>query len=505
MPTSLNTSFVNGDVIDVDHVKQFAEPLNDLESGAAIYRVDSGTANAYQVDFSDVDENGLAAYTPGLLINFKAGNANTGASTLTVVGTGGTLAAIPIKKTGSADLSAGDIKAGQLISVIYNDENGGRFELVGGVGFEGGAGVTGSGTTDKLAKWTSMTTVGDSGITDDGTTVTVGVAGSRSLSCPQGTNSERFGAGAGAVGPRNTSVGAQAGASNSTGADNVFIGYQAGDTGTSAAANVVIGSGADLTAYNTASTTVVGQGALGTAITTVMGQGASATSSSSVALGRGATVAATSSLAIGDGASCTAGGSIALGRSALADQSATMVIGSPDYPISDIFFGRGRTTSNTSNYTSTLNATGGSGTDRAGAHLRLAGGRPTGSGVGGKVILATATSGSSGSTPGTLVDWFELDQDGVIFLKNAASAPASNPSGGHYLFADGGALKGRGSSGTVTTIAAAEPHCQRCDRDFALEWQNPRYGHLAVCGWCLTDALESMGVDVTIRKEAVHR
>lgn len=51
--------------------------------------------------------------------------------------------------------------------------------------------------------------------------------------------------------------------------------------------------------------------------------------------------------------------------------------------------------------------------------------------------------------------WNLADGRGVIALKNAATVPASNPSGGGILYAEAGALKWRGSSGTVTTIAPA--------------------------------------------------
>jgi len=40
-------------------------------------------------------------------------------------------------------------------------------------------------------------------------------------------------------------------------------------------------------------------------------------------------------------------------------------------------------------------------------------------------------------------------------LQNASANPSSNPTGGGILYTDGGALKYRGSSGTVTTIANA--------------------------------------------------
>jgi hypothetical protein len=45
--------------------------------------------------------------------------------------------------------------------------------------------------------------------------------------------------------------------------------------------------------------------------------------------------------------------------------------------------------------------------------------------------------------------------DGVIGIANATTVPNSNPSGGGVLYAQAGALKWRGSAGTVTTIAAA--------------------------------------------------
>ena len=45
--------------------------------------------------------------------------------------------------------------------------------------------------------------------------------------------------------------------------------------------------------------------------------------------------------------------------------------------------------------------------------------------------------------------------DKVIFISNADSVPSANPSGGGIFYVEAGALKYRGSSGTVTTIANA--------------------------------------------------
>ena len=44
---------------------------------------------------------------------------------------------------------------------------------------------------------------------------------------------------------------------------------------------------------------------------------------------------------------------------------------------------------------------------------------------------------------------------GVIYIGNVTTIPTSNPSSGGLLYIEAGVLKYRGSSGTVTTIAAA--------------------------------------------------
>ena len=66
--------------------------------------------------------------------------------------------------------------------------------------------------------------------------------------------------------------------------------------------------------------------------------------------------------------------------------------------------------------------------------------------------------GESGRTEGqNITTWTEImhmGKDGV-FIANVATVPSTNPSGGGILYVQSGALKYRGSSGTVTTIAAA--------------------------------------------------
>lgn len=73
----------------------------------------------------------ITAYEAGLIVNLKATNANTGASTLNV----NSLGAKSIKKNVIEDLAADDIKAGQVIPLIYDGTN---FQIVGGGGGGGG-------------------------------------------------------------------------------------------------------------------------------------------------------------------------------------------------------------------------------------------------------------------------------------------------------------------------------------------------------------------------------
>lgn len=87
--------------------------------------------------------------------------------------------------------------------------------------------------------------------------------------------------------------------------------------------------------------------------------------------------------------------------------------------------------------------------------------------------------------------------DGVVYVGNAATAPTANSVSGGLLYSEGGAGKWRGTGGTTTTFGPAEPHCPRCGRDYALEWQNEqRNEHLAICVACLTVVLERSGVAI---------
>lgn len=104
-----------------------------------------------------------------------------------------------------------------------------------------------------------------------------------------------------------------------------------------------------------------------------------------------------------------------------------------------------------------LNLYGGNGwsvTNYDGGSVRVCGGAKAGSGTDGVVQL-----GYSGSTARGNLALFGAGSFGggvlVAFVANASTVPTSNPTGGGILYCEGGALKYRGSSGTITTLGAA--------------------------------------------------
>lgn len=83
------------------------------------YGIDTGTANTYVVTLDPP----ITTLTTGMIIYFKAINANSGASTVAVDG----LTATAIKKAVSTALSAGDILQNQIITICYDGTN---FQLI---------------------------------------------------------------------------------------------------------------------------------------------------------------------------------------------------------------------------------------------------------------------------------------------------------------------------------------------------------------------------------------
>jgi len=85
-----------------------------------IYAADSVGTDAYAITLVPA----ITAYQDGMPLNFKAGTVNTGNATLNVNGLG----AKNILKNYNTTLADGDIKAGQIVSVIY-DATQGAFQM----------------------------------------------------------------------------------------------------------------------------------------------------------------------------------------------------------------------------------------------------------------------------------------------------------------------------------------------------------------------------------------
>lgn len=75
------------------------------------YAADAGATDSYAITCVPA----VTAYTVGDVYEFKANTVNTGAATLNVNGLG----AITIKKANGADLDTNDIRAGQVVQVVY--------------------------------------------------------------------------------------------------------------------------------------------------------------------------------------------------------------------------------------------------------------------------------------------------------------------------------------------------------------------------------------------------
>lgn len=190
-----------------------------------------------------------------------------------------------------------------------------------------------------------------------------------------GTGNERFGSGAGSnltTGAGNTLIGNAAGNSVTTGPSNTLIGNSAASTLTTGTGNVVIGDNA----------------------------GASVTGNYSTVIGTGANTqgALNGCLALGWGSACTANNQ--------------MVAGSGGISVTDIYFGNGVVHSTP--YGATVNVSGGTGTDVAGAALTLAGGKSTGNAAGGSVIFKTSPPGTPGSSLNGLVEAMRVTSAGNV-------------------------------------------------------------------------------------------
>ena len=103
-----NIEFIDN-IIDADYL---TEVIASITKSSLVYGEDGGASDSYAIAL----EIAPTAYTNGMVINFKANTANTGACSLNVNGLG----AVAIKDVAGNDLATGAILAGQSVSAIYN-------------------------------------------------------------------------------------------------------------------------------------------------------------------------------------------------------------------------------------------------------------------------------------------------------------------------------------------------------------------------------------------------
>ena len=149
------------------------------QDGSTIYAADAEASDTYVITLDPVP----TAYVEGMMINFKANTANTGACTLNVNGLG----AIALKKNVSADLADNDIIADKIVTVIYDGTN---FQVVSTLPTAEGPTVV---KTDEVANFTKQQYFGVATLTDaaniswnldDAQSAKVTLGGNRTLDNP---------------------------------------------------------------------------------------------------------------------------------------------------------------------------------------------------------------------------------------------------------------------------------------------------------------------------------
>jgi len=157
-----------------------------------------------------------------------------------------------------------------------------------------------------------------------------------------------------------------------------------------------------------------------------------------------------------------------------------------------VFLNAGSSSSGTSGNGGDANVNGGNSTNGLGGDSQLNAGNSTNA-AGGWVNITSGTGSGGGANNGKV-----KVTTSAIEIANTNAVPGTNPSGGGYMYAEAGAGKWRGSSGTITTFGPADPHCPTCGRDFGHEWENVNSKEkLRLCMPCMLEKLDNAGVDTS--------
>ncbi len=148
-----------GLILQYDNTATSWRALSTISNpGASAYCADAGSTDAYACSLTPT----ITAYTTGAHYFFKANTANTGAATLAL---NSIASPVTIKKPVggvTTDLVDNDIRAGQIVEVVYDGTN---FQMVSQLGNTPG-GISGL-ATGCLSKAASATTLNDSTVCED--------------------------------------------------------------------------------------------------------------------------------------------------------------------------------------------------------------------------------------------------------------------------------------------------------------------------------------------------
>ena len=275
---------------------------------------------------------------------------------------------------------------------------------------------------------------------------------------------ELFGSGAACTGLQSVSVGKSA-----TTFKGVAVGYNAAAAGSGASA-----IGKNTIASNTGSV-AIGQGCTASGLGAfAMGNSASATGTYCVAMGQSATAGnQTGAMALGAAATSAYGEAIAIGYNAVTTQIQQMVVGAANKVVTDFWFGHNNVGAAAVEYNQVFKFNWGGiktgETDTAGKDVEFNAPNGTGTGIGGDFIFQLAAAGGgTGSAKNAVAEVFRIANTGDIGLNTVdfgsgvgvfgmadGTAPSGTPTGGGVIYVESGALKYKGSSGTVTTLGVA--------------------------------------------------
>lgn len=309
------------------------------------------------------------------LIGWKSGGSHTSAARSTALGSN-SLRSI----TTASDNTAVGYNALQFATGVQNT-------------------ALGSGAGDSISSGTLNVAIGYNALMSATTVSNNTACGAGALEQATGTNNTGIGQDAGAgvsTGTGNTCLGATAGSAIGAGSDNTVIGY-ASNVGSTLGSNVVIGHAA----------TVLGVGSNGC---TIIGTDANVDSGSVIGLGREVTIPGST--------------------------PNVFVAGSSSYPINSVYFGKGISNATPTAYT--IHGTTATGSNIPGGAIALAGGRGTGTGIGGSITFQTAPSSASASTTNILMDRLTIMGDGGLYYPGifTSAQPTVSTSGAGKMYYD---------------------------------------------------------------------